>query len=207
MDENMELAQLEPRARSFWSWFEAAESRLRTLGPDSAAWKELDEQVGKLGIKAWEVGPATVSTARYSLALSPNGDREAYRLTRSVVALAPTIPEWEFLPAKPRKHWARQLHWSQDQIDIDASGWRFVVYRYEDGLSEIVLLGDELPALDPDAQMRVLDFVVESELGEASCMELLYGIDILREPTEQDLANSISVTSLFQAVVAGRNMH
>ncbi len=206
-DETMEFTGLEESARSFWSWFESVENHLRELQPGSPAWIELDERVDKLGVEAWEIGPAVASTAKYSFTLSPNGDPEAYSKTKRIVALAPVMPAWEFLPAKPRKQWVRKFLWSEDLIDIDASGWRFVVYRYEDGLSEIVLLGDVLPALDSDTILSVLDFVVESELGEASYIALLYGIDVVREPTEQDVESSIPITSLFQSVVTGRHVH
>jgi hypothetical protein len=207
MNDRVGIENLDQRARSFWAWFDVVESRLRNLKPDSPMWSELDQRLETLGVEAWEIGPAVASTARHSFTLSPNGDRETYVKTRRIVELAPHLPEWEFLPAKPRKQWSRRFLWSRDRIDIDASGWRFVVYRFNDGLHDIVLVGDVLPSLDPDQQRRVLRFVVESELGEASCIELINALDIVRQPSKDDMENSIPITSLFQFVVAGRNAH
>jgi len=158
-------ANLERMARSFWSWFLRCESQLRTRWPESSCLRELDEQLAELGIGAWEIGPAVASSAKYSFTLSPNGDPDLYAKTRRIVGLAPSLSDWEFLSAKPRKQWNRKFQWSERQVPIDCSDWRFVVYRYEDGLSEVVLIGAALAPFEPEEQMRILMFVLISELG------------------------------------------
>jgi hypothetical protein len=193
--------KLERKARKFWSWFQEAECELRDLDPNERTIRMLEKHLGDLGVTAWELGPAMAPSARYSLTLSPGGNPDVYRKTRRIIELAPTLEDWELLPAKPRKQWHRKFLWSDEEVPVDASEWRFVVYRYEDGLSTVVLLGDVLAHFRSDEQMRVLMFVLDSELGEASCMELLYDIDIVREPTEQDLQNSIPTAGLFQVVM------
>src|SRR5581483_2192218 len=150
---------IEQHARAFWEWFSGSESGLRSLQPGSADWLDLDGRLRELGVEAWEIGPAVASKARYAFALSPRGDAAEYERCKRIVALAPKLTDWEFLAAKPRKQWRRKFFWSGNRIEIDASSWRFVVYRYEDTKVEIVLLGDLLSILPPDDQLGVLEFV------------------------------------------------
>jgi hypothetical protein len=197
---------LDGRARTFWSWFQRAEAELRNLNSSSPQVREIDAQLARLGVGSWEVGPAVATAAKYCFALSPDGDPALYRRTRRIVALAPVLKDWEFLPAKPRKLWKRAFRWSERQIPLDASSWRFVVDRDQDGLSEIVLIGDVLAEFGPEEQRLILTFVLESELGENSFMELLRGVDIVREPTQWERERSIPTPRLFHAIVAGRNV-
>lgn len=192
------------RARTFWEWFGRTASRLRNLEPGKPEWDELDAHVRALGLEAWEVGPAVASEAEYSFALSPMGDPEVYELCKEIVALAPAVPGWELLPAKPRKQWHRKFLWSDTGVEVDAGSWRFVVYRYDDGMSEIELLGDVMPQIEEADRTRVVEFVVESELGEGLCMEKLCGLEIEPNPSEEDLENSIPIENLF-LVVSGRS--
>jgi hypothetical protein len=186
------------QTREFWSWFEAEEFLLKSLIPKSAEWQELDRRVRALGVDAWEIGPATASSAQYMFALSPNGDRQRLQTCREIVSNAPSIAGWEFHASKPRKFWKRRFQWSGK--DVDASKWRFVVYRYDDGKSDIVALGDDLPMLESSEQQRIVEFVVESELGEAQCLDRVNQIEIEPVPSEKDADNSISVGELFQIV-------
>ena len=207
MKQGSDLVMIEPGARAFWDWFSGAETRLRSLQPGSADWLDLDKRLRELGVEAWEIGPAVASKARYAFALSPRAHAAEYERCKRIVALAPQLADWEFLAAKPRKQWRRKFFWSGDHIEIDASNWRFVVYRYEDTKVEIVLLGDLLSRLPPDDQLGVLEFVVESELGEALCIERLCGLDIYRQPTPNDETDAVPITALFQVVSGERSFH
>ena len=186
--------------KDFWAWFQSVEITLRNLTAEDPLWADLTQRVRSLGAGGWEIGPAIASEARFMFAISPRGDREKLELCRWIVSQAPALPQWEFCPAKPRKLWRRRFRWSSRQIDIDASGWRFAVYRFEDGRCEVVLIGDVLEKLAPREQEKVLVFVLESELGEAQCIEKLCGFEIERAPSKEDEENSMPITDLFGAV-------
>ena len=57
-----------------------------------------------------------------------------------------------------------------------------------------------LPMLESSEQQRIVEFVVESELGEAQCLDRVNQIEIEPVPSEKDADNSISVGELFQIV-------
>lgn len=127
-----------------------------------------------------------------------------YSIAKRVVSLAPELAEWEFYPAKPRKIWRRRFRWSDRGEEIDAGGWRFVVYRDpSDGKYQLVLLGDVLVGIPEAEQRGIAIFVVEVELGEALFLERLFGLDVERQPTAEDQDNSIPITDLFQVVISG----
>jgi hypothetical protein len=195
-----DLVMIEQGARAFWEWFSGAETGLRSLQPGSADWLDLDGRLRELGVEAWEIGSAVASQARYAFALSPRGHAAEYERCRRIVALAPKLADWEFLAAKPRKQWRRKFFWSGNHIEIDASSWRFIVYQYDDSKVEIFLLGDFLSMLPHNEQLGVLEFVVESELGEGLCIERLCGLDINRQPTPNDETDAVPITELFQVV-------
>jgi hypothetical protein len=194
------------QAREFWLWFATHDAQLRRLSPSSAEWQQLDAHVSALGFGSWEIGPAVASTAQYMFALSPQGDPDKFARAQRIIGLAPEVTGWEFLPAKPRKLWRRQFEWSTRHVSIDARNWQFVVYRYDDGKSELVLLGDPLRQLPETEQESVLTFVVESELGEGLCIDRICGLDIARHPTPEDVSNATPIASLFQ-VVSGTSAH
>lgn len=207
MKKGSDSLAIEQGVRAFWEWFSSAEARLRSQHPGSADWVDLDARLRQLGVETWEIGPAVASKARYALALSPRGDTAEYERCKRIVALAPKLDDWEFLAAKPRKLWRRKFLWSDSHVEIDASAWRFVVYRYQDAKVEIVLLGDPLSMLPHNEQPRVLEFVVESELGEARCIEQLCGLDINRQPSPDDVAAGVLITELFEVVSEGKDFH
>lgn len=101
---------------------------------------ELNTRVAELGDVAWELGPGR--EAPNALTLAPDGNPELLALTKEVVQGAPKITDWEF-------HWARQPRPAQfefslgtedgSSVDIDARPWRYVLYRFPDGVFDIVL--------------------------------------------------------------------
>jgi hypothetical protein len=197
----MGLQQLEKRATTFWEWFSNHEAELRSLKPSTPQWHELDRRISTLGVNSWEIGPSVASAAQHALALSPQGDPGVYKTTQRIIALAPKLKAWEFLPAKPRKAWKRRFLWSSKQISIDASNWKFLLYRYEDGKVEVVLVGHALDQFETGERRRIAEFVVESELGEATCIERLCGVDVEPEPARDLTPNTVSIAELFSAFV------
>jgi hypothetical protein len=100
-------------------------------------------RVSDLGCPAWEIGPGEQTD--WFLALSPDRDPGSLALTREIVREAPKLPGWEILSCRPRKKWDLrfEIEGTSGPIEVDARSWRFVAYRYPDGIYDVVVLVDE----------------------------------------------------------------
>ena len=123
------MRQLINFGRGFLLWSEALDK-----APDSSELiAELDRRVSSLGNDlGWELGPG--SSASNGLALSPDGDLERLSTTQYVVSRAPSIPGWEFLPARPVRNPCLQFLLAtatRGEIAIDAAGWRYTLLLFQ----------------------------------------------------------------------------
>jgi hypothetical protein len=179
----------------FWAWFKENAISLKDLRPESVRWSELDRQLAAIGVDGWEIGPESIQQGDLFFALSTKGDRNIFRINQRIVARAPSIGGWKFLPAKPRKHWDRRFLWSTRTLD--ASNWKFILYSYDDGMYDLALLGDVLGEFSDVEKRRILAFVVESELGEGISLERICGLEFNDRPTLSEETQSIEISRLF----------
>lgn len=167
--------------RMFWEWF----SKIRKdFGPDFenvALLDELDGWVNKLGDFSWEIGPGKIK--ENMLVISPNGDPELLLETKRIVSNAPPCDEWEFYYAKQPKEWELKFEYNTEdgkQVEIDASEWKYVLLRYEDGMFAIIIKGSyHLRPLSDDDQLMAAEIVLDGELGEEMRIQNICEIDIV----------------------------
>ncbi|MEL6687941.1 MAG: hypothetical protein AAFP97_10000 [Pseudomonadota bacterium] len=161
----------------FWNWFS---DNVAVLSPEKLTREivtELDRRVRLLDIPAWEIGPFDDKGEKVFFALSPGGYSDFYERTQRLVAGAPSHDGWVFLPAKPPKNWNRQFKTS-GSVPVDARKWEFMVYRFDDGFVDIVLVKHNLSGFDDKKMSELAYIVVESGLGEAAIMECVNAIDV-----------------------------
>jgi hypothetical protein len=176
------------RIESFWKWFSKIDPEvLSDCGEEGGKEREkakaaliskIDKRVQQLGDVTWEVGPGKVKP--WAFIISPNGRPELVRIADKIIACAPNSTEWEFYSSKPPKEWSvlkfRMLDDATQQWhEIDASGWKYVIFLYDDGMCDIVVLtGPGSAGVDMDVAARIL---VEGLLGERSIMERINKIE------------------------------
>jgi hypothetical protein len=158
----------------FWTWFSANAEALAANPEDSILLEELDGRVHRLGAElSWEIGPGL--SKPWQLVISPNLDRDLRELTRSIVAEAPSLNDWEFHPTRQRKEWDYKVELTGEDggpaMVIDASNWTFVLLRYPDGIREILLKGAGLPVLEDDERWQAAAITLEGILGEDVLLE------------------------------------
>src|SRR5688572_9269771 len=90
--------------QSFWRWFESVSDELSSHERRTATIRELDRRVRALGKFAWEIGPG--SKEPHAFTISPGGDLERLRQTRTIVKQARKLAGWEFHAAKLPKDWS-----------------------------------------------------------------------------------------------------
>jgi hypothetical protein len=157
----------------FWKWFadhadDIAEAALATEreGVHTEALQALDEHIQRLGPFSWEVGPG--KEEENALVISPSGDYEQLRATRAIVAEAPSIPGWQFYPAKPSKEWnyTFELHDAESSYEIDARQWRYILFAYPDGTYDIDVVAPNLENVPEDRRQEALEIAVQGAIGE-----------------------------------------
>jgi hypothetical protein len=181
--------------RAFWEWFVAAHEWIAENPTADAVIEELDRRVSDLGCPAWEIGPGDQTD--WFLALSPDGDPDSLALTRKIVDEAPRLPGWEILPHRPPKKWDLrfEIEGSSGPIEVDARSWRFVAYRYPDGIYDVVVLVDEpsLAPLDRDLAARI---AVEGQLGEEPLLTAVNEVEAVVELSDAEIGRSRPLSSL-----------
>jgi hypothetical protein len=165
---------------AFWAWFGSIADELAADFGEERIHRDFTSRLAALGGLRWELGPGVAASCR--LAISPDGDRGRLPAADRVVAMAPAVPEWEFVAGRPPRDAALelQLHTSAGApLDVDARSWRYVLSRYPDGAFDIAIeqvgsvgLGDELAHA---AAVLVLDAL----LGERRVLLEVNAIEVV----------------------------
>lgn len=147
----------EAKIKDFWRWFSGAASALASDIENSSLLKDLDKRIVDLDpMLSWEIGPG--SSEPWQLVISPNLDLDLLQKARKIVSSAPVLDSWEFYSARRPKNWDYKLLMERseggDPIQLDASGWGFVLLQYPDGAREVLLRAHNLPALNDDERWQ-----------------------------------------------------
>jgi hypothetical protein len=160
------------RAAEFGAWFASIAERLAANVEDPALLRELDRRIRSLHDEfSWEVGPGKDTDWR--LCVSPSLNPKLYEQTKQLVAAMPKVPHWEFFPARQPKEWSGRFQVNtakNETLEIDASGWRYVLLRYPDGGHEILLQGSGVACLSDEERWHAAAIVLESLLGEETLL-------------------------------------
>jgi hypothetical protein len=183
---------------AFWAWFAENSGRISPELENEVILEELDGRVSELGCPAWEIGPG--DEAEWFLALSPDGDNEALPLTREIVSHAPSVPGWEFLPYRPKKKWDLQfeIEGESGPITVDARNWRYVAYRYPDGVYDLVISVGNEAELGPGDRDLAVRIAVEGQIGEEALLTRINELDAVVELSTDQASRSRPLTSLGQ---------
>ncbi|PRQ10121.1 hypothetical protein [Enhygromyxa salina] len=187
----------EVSVHSFWAWFETVAPILAQNFENPQIHEELDRQVSRLGGMTWELGPG--HAAQNALTLTPDGDPDLLRATKHIVALAPSIPNWEFHPAKPPKEWALTFSLETEGetvVDVDANRWRYVLLRFPDSTFDILLRQDGTELHDDDDRYVAAIIVLDGLLGEEARMSLVGSIELVDAFSAEELARVTPISEL-----------
>jgi hypothetical protein len=182
--------------RKFWNWFRRRVPTPAMLA-DLSLGDELQARLDALGLSGWEVAPPDNPAGRDIFALSVNS-LEELPLVERVVAAAPDMAGWTVCAGKPKKAWERVFYWGRDRRLIDASGWTVALRRYPDGLYDVGLMfDDEIPEVE---LQQLLDFVVESEVGQLRALCTVAAIRRLDAPEASDRLTAFPLSELDRAL-------
>jgi hypothetical protein len=195
---------LDASSSAFWVWLEQNSQQLANNVEDFQLVAALDRRVHLLHPHlSWEIGPGMKTD--WHLAISPNLNKDLVDVARRIVAQAPTIPRWEFFPARQPKTWDGRLELgikSGARVQLDASKWKYVLLRYPDGAHEIILHADNVDPLQEDDRWTAAAIVLESILGEETLMERVEKFELTGSIDAELAANEKPISLLKKAIAS-----
>lgn len=159
------------KIEAFWRNFTEISRFLEDDLEQDEVLSRLDKLVSELhGEVSWEVGPGEETD--FSFVISPNGEAELLGFTRSVIALAPILPKWEFYYYRRKKKWNYVIELEEDNKfkSYEVSNWGFIMFKGESGI-EISIIPDESIELTEDQKWQTGMIILESILGEKVVIE------------------------------------
>jgi hypothetical protein len=195
----------ESRIEVFWDWFRGVAPSLAADVQNDAILGDLDARVHELDSElSWEVGPGSHNP--WQLVISPNLDRNLRQRAEQIVSRAPVIRGWEFHSARKPKDWQYKFvigrPGGQIPLQLDASGWGFVLLQYPDGSREVLLHATNLPPLDSDERWQAAAVTLESILGEDVLLDKISEFELVNE-LEPRFADKLQpIQRLREAVLA-----
>jgi hypothetical protein len=180
---------------AFWQWFEVACSKFQPAALDSARINELESRLKRLGDFDWEIGPG--GKQKFMLSFSPKGDARLLLFLRTVVDHAPILNDWEFHAGKPARKWdiSFSIESGGQSKFVDGKSWQVVVYRFPDGVCDLVFMAPTSPDLSQQEKDLAASIIVDGELGESQRMEMVNVIEVVTEWPDQRAKSSASYLS------------
>lgn len=172
------------KIESLWRWFVVNENQIidsfQKESLTNYIVENLDNLILDFGMFTWEIGPGKVKP--WFLTISPNGDRDLIRVSQKIIEHAPNLDDWEFNYCKPAKDWDRRFiiyDSNMNEQNIDASNWKYVMLRNEDGMIDLILEAMNITHLDHDTARTAADIIVTSEIGEETKIQKILSVDIV----------------------------
>lgn len=189
------------KIESLWRWFVVNENQIiDSFQNESLAnhiVENLDNLILDFGMFTWEIGPGKVKP--WFLTISPNGDRDLIRVSQKIIEHAPNLDDWEFNYCKPAKDWDRRFiiyDSNMNEQNIDASNWKYVMLRNEDGMIDLILEAMNITHLDHDTARTAADIIVTSEIGEETKIQKILSVDIVDKLKRQYNSRKIEIQYL-----------
>ena len=106
---------------------------------------------------------------------------------------------WEYYYAKPPKEWNFVFEFKtadEVSLQVDASGWEYVLLQYEDGMFEVIIKDSSIASLDEDDRQVVAEIVLDGVLGEELRIQKIAGVDVVLEFSPQYENKSTNIKNL-----------
>jgi hypothetical protein len=186
----------------FWEWFDLNQTLIEAVIEANGHPKTeeliqlLDQHILGMGKIKWEIG--NPSPSQFTFTLSPNNEHELLEVTKSIIALAPTLSTWSFYYAAQATG-ALKLQVYDHNMEsqtIDANPWRAVLSDTDFGKSELILEISNIQHLDEDTQMIGADLILTALLGEEMKIKSLAGLELVFDLDDQDVEYSFPIKDL-----------
>jgi hypothetical protein len=192
------------KIEDFWRWFNGVAARLAVDIENPSLLEQIDERIVDLDpLLSWEIGPG--SSEPLQLVISPNLDLNLLQKARKIISAAPVLDGWEFYSTRRPKNWDYKLLMERseggDTMQLDTSGWGFVLLQYPDGAREVLLRGKNLPDLNDDERWQAAAMTLESILGEEELLNRISEFALVNQLEARFAARERPIQQLREAVL------
>ncbi|MDX2359422.1 MAG: hypothetical protein QNK23_01355 [Crocinitomicaceae bacterium] len=157
----------------------------------------LNNHILSIGTLSWDIG--LNDSNHWFLTVSPNGDKDLYKISQEIMSFAPEHMDWVFNASKPAQNWNRFFNINDQSLDpqfVDASSWNYVAFEGEDGKAELIFEAVNIDHLDEETSGEAASYFVVAELGEAAKINLISSITIVQQLNDEDQSDKYSVSEL-----------
>lgn len=88
-----------------------------------------------------------------------------------------------------------------DPIQLDTSGWSFVLLQYRDGAREVLLRANNLPDLNDDERWQAAAMTLESILGEEELLNRIKEFELVNQLEPRFASEERPIQYLRKAVL------
>ena len=180
------MSQNEDKIMAFWQWFVKSESIIKDCIENETeknrdhVVEQLNNLILNIGAFSWDIGLDDSNS--WFLTISPNSDRDQFKVSKEIMEYAPDHMNWTFHSSKPAKDWDRtfKIHnYNLDIVDIDANSWNYIVFEEDDGRLELIFEANNMTHIDEETALSAAHQFVTHELGEALKIERIASVEIV----------------------------
>lgn len=191
------------RINDFWDWFENNLHIIEDviLGRQTEKRNEIidgfDDHILGFGKLKWILDEP--QTDQFQLVISPNGDTDLWKITRSIISQAPDLGHWTFNDALPANGQLK-IEIYNDYMNvqsIDANNWElFLSPEMNDQLR--VYLSDIYLSeyLDIETFQIGAKIILTNLIGEGAMIDRISGVEIIAPSTKEELLTKIPIQDL-----------
>lgn len=192
----------------FINWFSANESVLKKALiaseqiDTSKIVDQLDQLILSFGKFSWHA--ETKNEIDFHFTISPNSDRELLALSQQIIQEIPPLNNWTFHPSK-QANGDLSISIYDHEMDIhyvDASSWIILIEGKGDNKSELIIYADNMSELDEETQIDAADAIITNILGEKLKIELLYGIELRNQLSEEEKSMAIPLKNMKYSLLS-----
>ena len=176
----------EEKIMAFWQWFVKSESIIKdcieneTEKTREHVVEQLNNLILNIGAFSWDIG--LDGSNSWFLTISPNSDKDQFKVSKEIMEYAPTHMNWTFHSSKPAKNWDRifKIHnHNLDLVNIDANPWNYIVFEEGDGQLELIFEANNITHIDEETALSAAHEFVTHELGEALKIKRIASVKIV----------------------------
>lgn len=189
------------KIHTFWNWFSENEIYLRPDVIITEVINDLEVELQKIDIQAWEIGPSSDKNVRQFFAMPLMRELAYDEHVKTIIKHAVNLKDWSFLAGLPRKSWPRKILWGPSGKVLDVSNWKFQIEQNNNKLYYLKLISDKKNVKTRNDISGLVYKVLENELGQILMDELIYSIEVEVVPNIAEVRDLVSLPVLHEILM------
>lgn len=203
----MSAFALAHQIEDFWNWFEVNQTVIEAVIRDNShpalerIIENLDQHILGMGKLKWQLDEPTPKG--FTLVISPNSNRDLFKITKQIMAACPTSTQWQFFDSIPPtgELVVSLYNADMDVCTVDTRSWEMILEPDEDGRDYVQILAENMDQLDEDTRLIAVDLALTNILGEALKINHLSGFNLVDELEINQHGKACTMETLAEVLV------